>query len=524
VNWSIGRRFFFILFLDFIACFAFSQNAGTLSEERRLTILYTNDLHAHLEPQKIDWIDSVRTIGGFANIATLVKNEKAKNPNTLYLDAGDFFTGPYICSLTKGEAVIDVMNHMSIDAACAGNHEFDYGWQNMVDQFKKAEFPLLCGNVFIQGSNNLLWNHPYRIIVKNGLRIGVIGLHGKFAFYDTVSSEMTKGVEARDEEIFLRKYLEELKGKTDLVVLLVHEGIPGRQSSKGTADVARNLQKDIDLAGRTGGVDILISGHAHQGTSKALVSNGTLIVSTDALGIELGRLDIVYNPQTDKISSYTNKLEYLFDDEVEDDPETLEAINRWKEKLSGIIGEKVCSLSGPLSRSYGEESTLGNMVADAMLHACPGYDFAVINSGGLRQDIEAGVVTFGNLVSAFPFPNTVVKLEMKGSDIIKVFEHSAGQTNGILQISRGAVLRLDEKLPIGGRVVSFTINGSEIEREKIYKLLAPNFLAGGGDGFLAFRNAISAFDTHEPVVQPMLKYMKSFELYIPKLESRIIKQ
>lgn len=520
----MNRISFFILFLVLLSFVALAQNLPQAPGEKRLTILYTNDLHAHLEPQKIEWIDSARTIGGFANIATLVKQEKKINPGALYLDAGDFFTGPYLCSLTKGEAVIDVMNHMAIDAACAGNHEFDYGWQNMVHQFKKAGFPVLCGNVFFNGSDELVWNHPWKIIVKNGIRIGVIGLHGKFAFYDTISGEMIRGVEARDEEALLQKYVEELKGKTDLVVLLVHEGIPGRQSSKGKTDVARNLQKDIDLAAKINGVDVLITGHAHQGTSQVLVSNGTLIVSTDALGIELGRLEIIYNPETDRISSYSNKLEYLFDNEVEDDPATQEAINRWKIKLNGIINEKVCTIHRPLTRSYGEESTLGNMVADAMLDAYPDNDFAVINSGGLRQDIKAGVVTFGDLVSAFPFPNTVVRMEMKGSDIIRVFEHSAGQTNGILQVSLGAVVRFDEKRSAGNRVVSLRIRGAEIEMEKTYKILAPNFLADGGDGFLAFRNAVSAVNTHDPIVQPMLKYMKGFEIYTPKLEGRIIKQ
>ncbi|MEQ1924461.1 MAG: metallophosphatase, partial [Pyrinomonadaceae bacterium] len=206
-------------------------------QEKKLTILYTNDLHAHLEPTIVPWVSKTRKVGGFANIATLVKREKAANPATVYFDAGDFFSGPYVSSLTKGEAVIDAMNYLGLDAACVGNHEFDHGWQNAQKQFPKAKFPLLNGNIFLKGTEKLHWNKPYVIKNVNGIRIGVIGLHGRFAFYDTTSAEMITGVEARDEEVYLRRYIRELKAKTDLIVLLIHQGIPGTQSSQGEKDV-----------------------------------------------------------------------------------------------------------------------------------------------------------------------------------------------------------------------------------------------------------------------------------------------
>lgn len=492
-------------------------------QEKKLTILYSNDLHAHLEPQIIPWISETRLVGGFANIATLVKREKAANPNAVYFDAGDFFTGPYISSLTKGEAVIDVMNYLDIDAACVGNHEFDHGWQNAQTQFAKAKFPILNGNIFLKGTNKLFWNNPYIIKKVNGIRIGVIGLHGKFAFYDTTSDEMVQGIEARDEEVYLRQYIKELKNKTDLIVLLIHEGIPGRQSTTGATDVARNLKKDIELAKNVPGVDIIVTGHAHQGTPEPLISNGTIIVSTDAYTTELGKLEITYNPKTDKITSYKNTLNYLFDDEVPDDAATVKAINKWKDKLKIITDEKVANITKPLTRSYGEESNMGDMVADAMLNAHPKYDFAVTNSGGLRQDIAAGTVTVGDLISAFPFPNTIVQLEMKGSDLRIMFEHGAGLTNGILQASKGVEMAYDESKPIGSRVVICKIKGVPLDDNKTYKVLTSNFLADGGDGFLMFKKALSYKNTGVEIVQSMIKYLKQFQTYEPKIEGRVRK-
>ncbi|MCC7308646.1 MAG: bifunctional metallophosphatase/5'-nucleotidase [Acidobacteria bacterium] len=500
------------------------SSAGVPAQEKKLTVLYSNDLHAHLEPHIVPWVDRTRKVGGFANIATLVKREKAANPNTVYFDAGDAFAGPYLSSLTKGEAIIDAMNYLGLDAACVGNHEFDYGWENALEQFPKAKFPLLNGNIFIKGTNKLHWNKPYIIKEVNGIRLGIIGLHEKFAFYDTIAAKMIKGVEARDEKVYLRKYIKELKPKTDLIILLIHLGIPGTQSSQGEKDVVRNHKHDIDLAKSVPGVDLMITGHPHSGTPEPLISNGTIIVSTDAYTIELGKLEITYDKKLDKITDYKNHFKYLYDDEVEDDPEMVGVINKWKDKLKVITGEKVTTIAEPLTRSYGEESVMGNMVADSILNAHPEYDFAVTNSGGLRQDIAAGPVTVGDLISAFPFPNTIVQLEMKGSDMRQIFEHGAGLTNGILQVSKGVEVVYDESKPIGKRIVKCNINRMPLDDNKTYRVLTSNFLADGGDGFQVFKKALSYKNTGVEMMPAMVEYLKKFQTYHPKIEGRVTKQ
>ena len=231
-----------------IATLLVAGYAGYTSAQN-VTVIYTNDLHAHVEPYKLPYVaEGKREIGGFANISTLVKQEKAKNKATFYFDAGDYFTGPYISSLTKGKAIIDILNTMSVDAASVGNHEFDHGWDNTLLQLSQAKFPILLGNVFFQNSSMPFWNKPYTILEKDGVKIGVIGLHGVFAFDDTVSAAMRQGIEARDEVKYLQRYLDELRGRVDITVALVHEGTPARQSSIGTADVRRALDKDIQTA------------------------------------------------------------------------------------------------------------------------------------------------------------------------------------------------------------------------------------------------------------------------------------
>ncbi len=494
---------------------------AVFAQGKKLTILYSNDLHAHVEPQIVPWVSDTRPVGGFANIATLVKREKAANPNTVYFDAGDFFTGPYISSLTRGEAIIDVMNYLGLDAACVGNHEFDHGWRNAQTQFARAKFPILNGNIFLKGTDTLFWPHPYIILRSGGLRLGVIGLHERFAFYDTTSAEMVDGVEARDEKVYLRKYIDELKGKVDLIILLTHIGIPGTQSTRGENDVARNHSHDIQLARDVPGVDIMVTGHPHSGTPEPLISNGTIIVSTDAYTIELGKLEISYDKKKHKITKYKNTLKFLYDDEVPDDAATAAAINKWKEKLKVITDEKVTTTKAPFTRSYGEESNMGDMVADAMLDAYPQFDFAVTNSGGLRQDIDAGVVHVGDLISAFPFPNTIVQLEIKGSDMREIFEHGASLTNGIVQVSKGVEVVYDASKQVGQRIVKCNINGVPLNDGRTYRVLTSNFLADGGDGFLTFKRNSFYKNTSVEILQAMVKYLKKFDVYEPKLEGRV---
>ena len=126
---------------------------------------------------------------------------------------------------------------------CIGNHEFDYGWENILEQFKRAEFPILMETSSLKGLINC-----YGIIPmgnkKNNIKIGVIGLHGKFAFYDTVNPEMAKGLEARDEHRYLQKYIDELRPITDLIIPMAHHGRP-RIRSKDGKDVEGNLYSDL---------------------------------------------------------------------------------------------------------------------------------------------------------------------------------------------------------------------------------------------------------------------------------------
>lgn len=329
----------------------FALLLSTFAFTKEVVILYTNDLHAHAVPYKLPFLKQDRFVGGFANIATLVKDQKRRHKATFFFDAGDYFTGPHLSSLTKGKAVIDIMNTMDYDAVSIGNHEFDHGWDNMLLQLSQARFPVLLGNVFFRNSLVPVWNTPTRILEKDGVRIGVIGLHGRFAFDDTVSADKRIGIEARDEVAYLQKYLDELRPKVDITVLLIHEGMPGRQSSMGAGDVLRALDADLKTAAAVKGLDILITGHAHVGTPEPLRAGTTLIMSTDSGGINVGRLVLDLDERTRQVTVKQFELKAIFADEWKPDPGTQAAIDGWLARLDAIAREQVGLSTIALTRS-----------------------------------------------------------------------------------------------------------------------------------------------------------------------------
>ena len=445
-----------------------------------VTIIYTNDLHAHVEPYKVPWIaDGKRDIGGWANITTLVKQEKAKNKATWFFDAGDYFTGPYISSLTKGKAIIDIMNTMPFDAVTIGNHEFDHGWDNTLLQLSQAKSPIVQGNIFYQNSSKSFWDKPYTIIEKDGVKIGVIGLHGVFAFNDTVSAATRVGIEARDEIKWLQRYIDELKGKVD---------------------------KDIQTASQVKGLDILITGHAHVGTPEPIKVGNTLILSTDSGGIDVGKLVLDYKEKPHNFTVKNFELKTIYADEWKPDPQTKQVIDGWNKKLDEVVQQTVAQSPVELKRAYGESASLGNLAADALLVAAgKNTQLALTNSGGIRNEIPAGAITMGGVISTFPFPNELVTMELTGKQLRSLMEHGASLSNGVLQVSKGLEMKYDSSRPVGQRVITLTLNGKPIEDATVYHIATQSFLADGGDGFTAFtegkaRNTTGGYYVYHAVV------------------------
>lgn len=181
------------------------------------------------------------------------------------------------------------------------------------------------------------------------------------------------------------------------------------------------------------------------------------------------------------------ELKTIFADEWKPDPQTKQVIDGWNKKLDKVVQQTVAQSPVELTRAYGESSSLGNLAADALLFTA-GKDtqLALTNSGGIRNEIPAGAVTMGAVISTFPFPNELVTMDLTGKQLRSLMEHGAGLSNGVLQVSKGLEMKYDSSKPIGQRVTVLTLNGKPIDDAAVYHIATNSFLADGGDGFAAF--------------------------------------
>jgi 5'-nucleotidase len=253
---------------------------------KRITILHTNDVHSHIDPFPASHT-RFPNMGGVARRASLIASIRDENPNTLLLDAGDIFQGTPYFNFYGGELEYRLMNRMGYDAATLGNHDFDNGLQGLLAQLPNAEFEFVTANYDF--TNTLLEGRfrPYRVFVRDGIRIGVFGLgvelkglvlealYGETNYLDPIemATEVTRKL--REEET------------CDLVICLSHLG-------HTYADTQR--VSDQVLAARTAGIDLIIGGHTHtfmDEAEKAINKAGehVLIQQVGCYGVRLGRVD-----------------------------------------------------------------------------------------------------------------------------------------------------------------------------------------------------------------------------------------
>lgn len=219
---------------------------------KQLLILHTNDTHSCIMPLKATLADTVKAgRGGFLRRLEMVKSEREKNPDLLLFDSGDFSQGSPYYTMFKGDVEVELMNMMHYDAATIGNHEFDFGLENMARLFRMAKFPIVCANYDFTGTCVEGLVKPYVVIKRNGMKIGVFGLAPEMK--GLVSDKNCVGVKFLDPVAKAQQMADILKNKQkcDLVVCISHLGW-------GTSGV-----NDEVMMSKTRNIDIVLGGHSH---------------------------------------------------------------------------------------------------------------------------------------------------------------------------------------------------------------------------------------------------------------------
>ena len=220
-------------------------------QDKRLTTLHTNDTHSQIYPLSVNLADTMKAgRAGFLRRIAMLKEERRKQPDLLLFDSGDFSQGSPYYTMFKGDVEVGLMNRMHYDAATIGNHEFDFGLDNMARLFRMANFPIVCANYDFKGTELEKLVKPYVILKRNGLKIGVFGLGPKL---DGLVVKKNYGpIVYNDPVKCAQKVIDELKAKKcDLIICLSHLG----WNIEGVSD-------EEVIAG-THGLDLVLGGHSH---------------------------------------------------------------------------------------------------------------------------------------------------------------------------------------------------------------------------------------------------------------------
>ena len=460
---------------------------GWGAEPRTVTLLFTNDFESAYDPTEAFWRDDMERIGGIAQLATLIEQERAAAEVAFLFDAGDIFTGT-LSRRSHGAVAFDLMQLMRYDAMAIGNHEFEYGWERFADEKSRAPFPVLGANLFYAGTDHP-YAQPWTIIERGGVRVGVIGLLGEDAATALIPSNIA-GVDVRDPVATLIPLVARLRPEVDLLVVLIHQGPTAPMQTDDEADpkVFRGNRENVALAGAMPGVDVILAGHTDAGTPEALVhpDTGTRVMQTWGQGQHLGRLTLTLNARGE-ITSHLGELIPVNADVLTPAPVVRSRLETWRARhpeLREIVG----NLDRAAARRYYEEAPLGNLFADIVAEAAAA-PIGLMPSGALRRDLPAGVVRREELLDAFPFQDRLARMTVSGHTLRALLEQGFSLERGLLQIS-GLRIWYDPEAATGARLRQVCVGTEPLADERQYTVGTIEIIATGGDAFVQAKEAV----------------------------------
>ncbi|MDN3016350.1 5'-nucleotidase C-terminal domain-containing protein [Paenibacillus sp. BSR1-1] len=458
---------------------------------KQIQLLGINDLHGQL--------NVTRNVGGKPvgradYLAAYLKQRAAENKNTLLVQAGDMVgASPPVSALLQDEPTIEILNKLGFDIGTVGNHEFDEGVKELLrlinggthpktGNFAGSNFPWIVANIIDEKTGKTILP-PYKVLKVDGMSIGFIGVVTTETPTVVVPSGVA-GIKFTDEVEAINRNVAELKkqGVKSIIVLAHNPGTSGPNGENPTGQL-------VDIANRVDDeVDIIFGGHNHA-YMNATIDN-KLVVQSYSYGTAFSDVDIEIDPKTKDIVSKRAEIVTTFQEGIEPDPEIKQIIEGYEAKIAPIVNRVVGSTSVPLTalQNGNGESVLGDFIADAQRSAM-GTQFAFMNPGGIRADIDAGDITWGEVYTVQPFNNELVKMTMTGQQIRDLLEQQWGAKTTMLQIS-GLTYSWDPNKPVGQRVVSIKLpDGTVLDPNNPYTVTANIFLSGGGDGFTVFTKA-----------------------------------
>ena len=516
------------LVFSFMPAVTFTAFAESGLYDGKIVVLHSNDVHGQID--------------GYQYMAGLKAKYKALGADVILADAGDYSQGSIYVSDSKGASAVELMNAAGYDVATLGNHEFDYGYEQLVKNLKAANFKVVCANVLYNDKQAF----PGTVVIeKGGVKIGFFGIDTPKA-QTTVNPAIIKGVEFLGGEEFekcIKDQIDALKeAKADIIIGLTHLGVDAESVPYRTDEVFK------DAAAM--GVDILIDGHSHTVMTEGekeepIQSTGTKFANIGVVVIDKETKTIIRN----KLVDLKDKKDHYYKDLIVD-----KNVKTVSQRITDAVdaeygqvfatsdvtlnGEKAANPEkGIVNGNRDGETNNGDLITDAMLWSVKKTDgikdvdddhiVAINNGGGIRAAIEPGDVTKAMIKTVMPYGNTVAVAYVSGETLLEALEASTFCTpeavGGFPQIAGMKIVintapkydANDSTYPGStyygpktiNRVAIESVNGRPFNPNDKYAVITNNFCTSGGDTYYAFASAETKFDTGITDAEAVMDYI-----------------
>ena len=394
--------------------------AAQTAEETRtedILILFTSDVHCGIE-------DDI----GYAGLAAYAADLREQTPYVTLVDCGDAVQGDVIGTVSQGQSLVDIMNRVGYDYAVLGNHEFDYGMEQLTALLTQANARYLGANIVYTGSgeNALEALQPWAMEEYGDTAVAFIGVTTPWS---TTSSRPTNFMDEDGNYVYdfaagdegeklyglVQGYVDEAaEAGADYIVLLTHLGDTEEMSPYSSVELIENIT----------GVDAVLDGHAHSTIPTRIVEDeageDVVLVATGTKLNNIGRL--VITPEGGVYGGLVSQYEKK---DGETDAFVQEVKELYEDQVNVVVAHSDTALSCNDEAGFRlircRETAIGNFCADAY-RAITGADIAVVNGGGIRADLPAGDITYADIIAVHPYGNTLCMVEATGQEILDMLE------------------------------------------------------------------------------------------------------
>ncbi len=447
-----------------------SAAATALPQGRTLRVITMSDFHGALSNRPDE---RGRSQGGAVALSAAI--EKAQRECTgqcrsIVVDAGDLFSGAPASDWDAGKPTVAVFNRLHVAAGAIGNHEFDFGQDTLRMRLKELEYAVLGANVRGPDGRPLPWLKADTVVVRGGVRIGIIGTAGEHTATSTKLRNVRQLTFLDAAPIISERVRALRAGGAQIVIALAHDGA---RCESDKPDVCSGGGLDI-IEKLTDKPDVFVMGHSH--TNIVLRRRDMPVVQTSSNGRAIAVVDV----PLDGGQARAEIRPVNGEERAGADPIVDSIVTAATAKVQARMDRPVATIAEALLRR-GNQYALGNLVTDAA-RVKGNADFGAWNNGGIRTDIPAGPITFGGVHGISPFGNVLVRIRLRGRDLAVAAERWVWNGRPNSHVS-GLTIEYDPAKPQGQRVVRVLgANGAPLDPDRIYALVINDFMIDDPEG------------------------------------------